>query len=98
VNIELDWNAPTFQRDLLALDKNNRNAVLNTFVRLIQLDWDMLYQHPGLNWEAIRSKTGPQGERLYSLRVTQSMRLLCVRRGNYLHCISLHPDHDSAYR
>ncbi|WP_420597182.1 hypothetical protein [Deinococcus sp.] len=97
MSLELDWNAPTFQRDLLALDKNDRNSVLNTFARLVQMDWEMLYQQPGLNWEAVKSQTGPQGAKLYSLRVTQKMRLLCVRRGNALHCISLHPDHDSAY-
>ena len=97
MNIKLDWNAPTFQRDLLALDKDGRHAVLNTLSRICQMDWDTLYRHSGLNWEAVKSQAGPQGGMLYSLRITQKMRLLCVRRGNYLHCISLHPDHDSAY-
>lgn len=98
MSIELDWNAPVFQRDLLSLDKNGRHSALNTLARICQMEWDTLYQHSGLNWEAIKSQVGPQGETLYSLRITQKMRSLCLRRGNFLHCISIHPDHDSAYR
>lgn len=70
---------------------------MSTLSRLYTLDWDTLYRAPGLNWEKVRSQTGPSGETLYSLRVSQKSRLLCTRTGDTLHLISIHPDHDSAY-
>lgn len=90
-------NTSTFQRDLFALDKQARHAVLNTLARLFQMEWQTVYQISGLNWEAVKTQTGPQGEPLYSLRITQKMRMLCLRRGDVLFCLSIHPDHDSAY-
>jgi hypothetical protein len=95
--VRLDLNVSPFQRDLFALDKTERHAVLNTLARLYALDWDTLYRLPGLNWEKVRSQTGPQGEALYTLQVSQKSRLLCTRTGDTLHLISSHPDHDSAY-
>lgn len=95
--VRLDLNVPTFQRDLFALEKAERHAVLNTLARLYGLDWETLYRAPGLNWEKVRSQAGPGGETLYTLRVSQKVRLLCTRTGDTLHCISIHPDHDSAY-
>jgi len=51
-----------------------------------------------LRWELIQSRQGPQGERLYSLRVSRSCRAVAWREGDWLRFLSLHPDHDSAYR
>jgi hypothetical protein len=45
----------------------------------------------------IRSKKGKQGEKLYSLRITQKCRAVAIREGDYLRLLSLHSDHDSAY-
>lgn len=80
--IILDLNVPTFQRDLFALEKAERHAILNTLTRLYSLDWTTLYRTSGLNWEKVRSQTGPEGETLYSLRVSQKSRLLCTRTGD----------------
>ena len=93
----LDLNIPEFQANLFALTKDERHAVINTLSRLLSLSWPELYQHPGLNWERIHNTTGPSGQALYSLRVTQKMRLTAWREGEALRLLSIHPDHDSAY-
>jgi hypothetical protein len=96
--IRLDLNNPEFQANLLALDKPQAWAVLQTLRLLQAMDWLQLQQSKGLRWELIQSRQGPQGERLYSLRVSRSCRAVAWRDGDWLRLLSLHPDHDSAYR
>ncbi len=96
--IRLDLNNPEFQANLLALDKPQAWAVLQTLRLLQAMDWLQLQQSKGLRWELIQSRQGPQGQRLYSLRVSRSCRAVAWRDGDWLRLLSLHPDHDSAYR
>jgi len=96
--IRLDLNNPEFQANLLALDKPQAWAVLQTLRLLQAMDWLQLQQSKGLRWELIQSRQGPQGERLYSLRISRSCRAVAWRDGEWLRLLSLHPDHDSAYR
>ncbi len=96
--ILLDLNNPEFQSNLLALDKPQAWAVLQTLRLLQAMSWLQLQQSKGLRWELIQSRQGPQGERLYSLRVSRSCRAVAWRDGDWLRLLSLHPDHDSAYR
>jgi hypothetical protein len=70
---------------------------LKILKKISQLTWEQLYEDQGLKWELIRSKKGKQGEKLYSLRVTQKCRAVAIREGDYLRLLSLHSDHDSAY-
>jgi hypothetical protein len=79
------------------LERPEALAVLATLRRIRQLDWNQLYRDRGLRWEAILSRTGPAGQRLYSLRVTRRVRAVGYRDGDFLRLPSLHPDHDSAY-
>jgi len=95
--IRLDLNNSEFQANLLALDKPQAWAVLQTLRLLQAMDWLQLQQSKGLRWELIQSRQGPQGERLYSLRVSRSCRAVAWREGDWLRFLSLHPDHDSAY-
>ena len=39
----------------------------------------------------------PGGARLHSLRLSQRVRAVGYRDGDFLRLVSLHPDHDSAY-
>ncbi len=96
--IRLDLNNPEFQANLLALEKNEAWAVLKTLRLLQTLDWPQLQTSKGLRWELIQSRTGPNGERLHSLRISRSCRAVALRDGDWLRLLSLHPDHDSAYR
>jgi len=94
----LDLNQQDFQADLFSLSRDQQVAVLRTLRKLSRLSWDEVYRDPGLKWELIVSRRGPQGERLYSLRISQSFRAVAYRDGEWLRFFDLHPDHDSAYR
>lgn len=97
--VRLDLNNPVFQRQLFALQKAQQLAVLATLRKLASMSWAQVYQDRGLKWEAIYSRTGPDGGRLYSLRISQGFRAVAYRdEGGWLRLLSLHPDHDSAYR
>jgi len=61
------------------------------------MTWPQVYADSGLKWEAIHSRQGSGGQRLYSLRVSQAFRAVAYRDGDWLRMLSLHPDHDSAY-
>jgi len=93
----LDLNSPVFQRDLFALEKRGQVALLSTLKRIRAMTWRQLYSDSGLKWEAIHSRQGPCGQKLYSLRVSQAFRAVAYRDGAWLRMLSLHPDHDSAY-
>jgi len=95
--ILLDLNDPIFQKCWFALEREEALAVLAALRKLLQLDWEQLYRDRGLRWEAILSRTGPSGQRIYSLRVTRRVRAIAWRDGDFLRLLSLHPDHDSAY-
>jgi hypothetical protein len=93
----LDLNNSVFQQEWFALEREDALAVLTILRKIRQLDWDQLYRDKGLRWEAILSRSGPAGKRLYSLRITQLMRAVAYREGDFVRFLSLHPDHDSAY-
>jgi hypothetical protein len=97
-NVLLDLNAPSFQRNLLSLDKTLRNEALSTLQKIIQMDWNQVYRDQGLKWEKIYTIDPPQGvEAIYSLRITQSRRAVAYRKGNFMCFIAIPPDHDAAY-
>ena len=97
--VRLDLNNPVFQRQLFALQKPQQLSVLATLRKLADLRWPQVYQDRGLKWELIHSRSGSGGRRLYSLRISQGFRAVAYRdEGGWLRLLSLHPDHDSAYR
>jgi hypothetical protein len=94
----LDLNNPAFQESWFALEREEAMAVLATLRKIQKLEWQQLYRDRGLRWEAILSRTGPGGARIYSLRVTKKVRAVAYRERDFLRLLSLHADHDSAYR
>ncbi len=97
-HIRLDLNNPVFQRQLFNLTKINQRNLLNTFRKLGSMTWQQVYSDRGLKWEAILSQEGPGGSKLYSFRISGGFRGVAYREGPWLRLLSLHPDHDSAYR
>lgn len=91
----LDLNDPEFQLEWFRLEKTEAYAVLKTLRKLRDLTWEQVYKDKGLNWEFAREI---QGQRFYSIRVTQKFRVLVRRVGDVVVFASLHPDHDSAYQ
>ena len=82
----------------LDLNKPDAWAVLKTLRLLQAMNWDQLQSSKGLRWELIQSRRGAAGERLFSLRISRRCRAVAWRDGPWLRLLSLHPDHDSAYR
>jgi hypothetical protein len=94
--ILLDLNNASFQADWLSLERVEVLAVMAAFRKLRQLEWEQLYRDKGLRWEAILSRKGPAGGRIYSLRITQKVRAVGHRQGEFLRFLSIHTDHHSA--
>jgi hypothetical protein len=94
----LDLNNSVFQADWFALERDEALAVLAAFKKLHRMDWEQLYRDRGFRWEAILSRQGPAGQRIYSLRLTRRMRATAFRESDYLRMLSIHADHDSAYQ
>jgi hypothetical protein len=96
--IRLDLNSPEFQDVLLRLRPDDLKQVVSALRRLRELDWNALYRHTGFRWEAIEHLKVAAGAKVYSIRLSQRIRAVGFRDGNFLRLISLHPDHDSTYR
>lgn len=94
----LDLNSPGFQRQLFELGKEEQRSVMTTLTKLSKMTWEQIYGDRGLHWEAIVSKVGPHGGRLYSFRVGKGFRGVAFRQDDWLRLLTLHLDHDSAYR
>lgn len=95
--VRLDLNSPEFQDVFFRLEPAELKQVAASLARLRGLDWNTLYRHPGFHWEAIEHIRAPNGAKVYSLRLSQRIRALAYRDGDFLRLISLHPEHDSAY-
>jgi molybdopterin/thiamine biosynthesis adenylyltransferase len=96
--VRLDLNSPEFQDVFLRLALAELKQVVPSLARLRELDWNALYRHTGYRWEEIGHLKGPAGARVCSIRLGQRMRAVGYRDGDFLRLVSLHPDHDSAYR
>ncbi len=96
--IRLDLNNPEFLQQLLALSKEQQWRVLASLRKLFAMTWTQVYTDKGLKWEAVQSRQGPLGTRLYTFRISQGFRALAYREGVWLRLLSLHPDHNSAYK
>ena len=96
--VRLDLNSPEFQDIFFRLEAADLKQVVQSLGRLRALDWNALYGHTGFQWEVVKHLKAPNGARVYSLRLSQRIRAIAFRDGEFLRLLSLHPDHDSAYR
>lgn len=96
--VRLDLNNPVFQGNLLALEKQERNAVLDTLDKLRKLTWNQVYRDPGLKREKIISVKPPEGvDAIYSLRITRARRATAYRQQDFLRLLTISSDHDGTY-
>jgi hypothetical protein len=91
---------PAFDEAVMAAELQERKAAARMLLLLQQLDVPQLWIHPGLNFEMLHGMIEPlSGEQLYSLRVNRGTRAIaCLLRGPVLVLVSLHTQHDKAYR
>ena len=97
-HVKLDLNSPAFQEVFFRLEVAELKQVVASLRRLAELEWASLYRHTGFRWEAIEHLKAPNGAKVHSLRLSQKVRAVAYRDGELLRLLSLHPDHDSAYR
>lgn len=95
--IRLDLNSPAFQEGFFRLEADELKQVVAALRRLRELESNDLYRHTGFRWEAIEHLKTPNRTRVYSLRLSQRIRAVGFRDGEFLRLTSLHPDHDSGY-
>jgi hypothetical protein len=91
---------PTFDEAVMSAEPAVRKAAAKMLVLLQALELPDLWKHPGLNFEKLHSMIEPgTAQQLYSLRVTGSARAVtCLLSGPTLVLVSLHVQHDKAYR
>lgn len=91
---------PAFDAAIMAAELPVRKAAAKMLQLLHSLDLPQLWSHPGLNFEKLHGMIEPaSGEQLYSLRVGGAARAIaCLRQGPTLVLVSLHVQHDKAYR
>lgn len=98
MKVKLDLNYPGFQKEWFVLSKEDFVATKNTLKKILLMDWNQIYTDKGLRWEKIHSMTTPGGRVLYSIRLSKKFRAIVCREKNFIVFISLHPDHDTAYK
>lgn len=98
MNIRLDLNNPDFQKEWFSLQKEDFFSTRNTLKKLSLMDWNQVYHDKGLKWEKIQSVKTDKGRDLYTIRLSKKHRAVVYRENEFMIFVSLHPDHDSAYR
>ena len=96
--VRLDLSSPEFLEVFLRLESSDLVQVAAALDRIQKLDWSNVYASKGLHWEAIDHLKAPDGKsKVYSVRLSQRIRALAFRDGEFMRFVSLHPDHESAY-
>ena len=98
VKVRIDMDDAEFQRGLFALEKDDAASVLETLRKLNRMTWQQLYVDKGMHWEQIHGEVAPDRTNRHTFRITRAFRAVAVREGDWLRILSLHPDHDSAYK
>lgn len=93
----LDLSDPDLQAALHHLSERGLKEAMGTFRKIVQMTWQQIYQDKGLHWEKIKSRPGPAGQSLYSFRISQRIRGVAYRHGDFMRVLAVHEDHDSAY-
>ena len=103
--VQCDLEFPAFQKDLADLESRQIDAVLNKVETINRMTWNQVYatsskgkDKRGLNWEVLPNQSTARGGTVASIRITEKLRIRVTRDGVFMRFISLHPDHDSAYR
>lgn len=91
---------PAFDEAVMRAELPVRKAAAKMLTLLQSLTLEQLWSHTGLNFEKLHGMIEPTtGEQLYSLRVTGNARAItCLLKGPTLVLISLHVQHDKAYK
>lgn len=98
MKVRLDLNNADFQKEWFSLQKNEFAASKNTMRKISEMDWNQIYHDRGLKWEKIQSIRTDKGRELYTIRQGKKHRAVVHRQDAFMIFVSLHPNHDSAYK
>ncbi len=96
--VRIDLDDAEFQRELFALEKDDAQSVFEALRKLARMTWRQLYVDKGMHWEQIHAEAASAHENRHTFRITRAFRAIAVRDGDWLRILTLHPDHDSAYK
>ncbi|MBT3473337.1 MAG: hypothetical protein HN870_07795 [Gammaproteobacteria bacterium] len=80
------------------MEKAELAVFIRTAKKISKMELQQIQQSSGLNLEKIKNINSPTGKELYSIRMNRSFRAVVTIEGEFIRFVSLHPDHDSAYR
>lgn len=91
---------PAFDEAVMIAELPVRRAAAKVLLLMQSLNLSQLWSHPGLNFEKLHGMVEPiTGQQLYSIRITGSARAItCLLTGPTIVLVSLHTQHDKAYR
>lgn len=108
--ILVDLEFPGLKRQLERLEEGHQTEILdamdNAQKKLEKMTWQQLYDSSsktsgnksGFNYEPISGQATKSGKQISSIRLNQKIRARVCREGRFMRFISIHPDHDSAYK
>ncbi len=103
--VECDLEFPGLQDQLKKLESAEFDVLLNKLETINKMTWNQVYATSskgkgkrGLNWEVLPNQKTASGSTIASIRISDKFRARVTRDGVFMRFISLHPDHDSAYK
>lgn len=103
--VQCDLEFPTLQDQLKKPKSLDFEAFFNKVEKINEMTWQQVYATSskgkakrGLNWEALPNQRTASGGTVASIRIIDKFRARVTRDGVFMRFISLHPDHDSAYK
>lgn len=103
--VQCDLEFPSIQDQLKKLESTDLDACFSKIEKINEMTWQQVYATSskgkgkrGLNWEVLPSQKTASGGTVASIRITDKFRARVTRDGVFMRFISLHPDHDSAYK
>ena len=103
-HVLVDTGYPRFLKALANLEIDDQEAILDTIDKIQKMTWGDVYktssktsgQKRGINFEPIDQRTS-NGRRIATVRASGKIRIRVCRDEQFMRCISIHVDHDSAY-
>lgn len=101
----VDSSFPKFLEALADLEANEQEAILDAIDKIQKMTLDDVYktssktpgQKRGINYEPIDQQTA-SGRRIATIRASAKVRIRVCRDEQFMRFISIHVDHDSAYK
>jgi hypothetical protein len=103
--VQCDLEFPALQEQLRKIQNVDLEILFTKIENINQMTWSQVHATSskgkgkrGLNWEVLPSQKTSSGGTIASIRITDKFRARVSRDGVFMRFISLHPDHDSAYK